>query len=161
MCRERLGDALGLDPSSASALLCRARSLPVVIADGTRLPFASGSVDVVRAKEILEHIPDLLAFVRDIRRVLKPGGLFLSQTPTQYSILYPVTNFYDDYTHIRPLTRFGIRRLLADAGLETLYIRGYTVGRNPVERLLGRVLGRLFPLSWVALARKPSATSIR
>jgi hypothetical protein len=45
--------------------------------------------------------------------------------------------------------------LLNDAGLNTLFIQGYTAGRNWPERILGRVLGLVFPRSWLALARKP------
>jgi SAM-dependent methyltransferase len=158
-CRERLGGGVGIDPSPASARLCRAQGLPVLLADGSALPFASGSLEVVRAKEIIEHILDLRPFMREVYRVLQPGGLFLSQTPTQFSILYPIgINFYDDYTHIRPLTRMGLRRLFADANLETVYVYGHTAGRNAIERLLGRVLGRTFPYVWVALARKPAAS---
>ena len=156
MCRERLGDPVGIDASPVSARLCRAQRLPVLLADGAALPFASGSLDVVRAKEIIEHILDLRPFIQEIYRALRPGGLFLSQTPTQFSILYPaVINFYDDYTHIRPLSRVGVRCLLADANFETLYVRGYTAGRNRPERVIGRLLGLIFPFSWVALARKP------
>lgn len=155
MCRARVGDALGIDPSPASIRLCRTRRLPVLLADGSALPFASGCMEVIRAKNILEHILDLRPFVQEISRVLEPAGLLLIQMPTQYSILYPVNNFYNDYTHIRPLTRPGLRRLLTDVGLETLFIRGYTAGRNWAERLLGRGLALVFPYSWVALARKP------
>lgn len=93
MCRERLGNALGIDPSPASVRLCHTRHLPVLLAGGSALPFASASIEVIRAKNILEHILDLGPFVREICRVLEPGGLFLIQLPTQYSILYPVTNF--------------------------------------------------------------------
>lgn len=156
MCRERLGDAIGIDPSAGSARLCRAQRLPVLLADGSTLPFASGSLDVVRAKDIIEHVLDLRPFAQEIYRVLRPGGLFLSHTPTQFSILYPaVINFYDDYTHIRPLSRVGVRRLLADANFETLYIQGYSAGRNRLEQVAGRVLGLIFPFHWFALARKP------
>ena len=161
MCRERLGDAVGMDSSPGAVRLCRAGGLPAVLADGAGLPFASGSLEVVRAKEVMEHILHLLPFVQEVYRVLQPGGLFLSETPTQYSILYPVTNFYDDFTHVRPLTRRGVRRLLAAANFEALFVRGYTAGRNPLERLLGRVLGVAFPFSWVALARKPTASPAR
>ena len=106
---------------------------------------------------ILEHILDPRAFVREIYRVLEPGGLLLIRMPTQYSILYPVANFYDDYTHIRPLSRLGLRRLLQDAGLHPLSIQGYTAGRNWLERILARGLDLVFPRSWLALARKPQA----
>ena len=81
----------------------------------------------------------------------------MSSPPSGLSILYPVTNFYDDYTHIRPLSRPGVRRLLADTDFEIVYITGYTPGRNLPERILGRVLSKVFPYSWVALARKPAS----
>ena len=157
MCGERFGAVLGIDPSPASVHLCRIRRVPALQADGSALPFASASMEVVRAMNILEHILDPRVFVREIYRVLEPGGLLLVRMPTQYSILYPVANFYDDYTHIRPLSRPGLRRLLNDAGLDPLFIRGYTAGRNWPERILGRVLGKVFPRSWLALARKPHA----
>lgn len=155
MCGERFDAALGIDPSPASVRLCRSRRVPALRADGSALPFASASMEVVRAMNILEHILDPHVFVREIYRVLEPGGLALIRMPTQYSILYPVANFYDDYTHIRPLSRPGLRRLLNDAGLNPLFIQGYTAGRNWLERILGRGLGLVFPRSWLALARKP------
>ncbi len=154
MCKLRLGDALGLDPSPAATKICGQRGLPVLLADGGVLPFAAGSLDVVRAKEIIEHILDLRPFMEEVYRVLRPGGLFLSRTPTQYSVLYPINNFYDDYTHIRPLSRPGIERLLLDASFEPVFIRGHTPGRNRLERLVTPLLGRVFPSTWVALARK-------
>ena len=114
------------------------------------------SLDVVRAKEIIEHLVDVKPFMVEVYRVLKPGGLFLSRTPTPMSILYPVGNFYDDYTHVRPLSRLGLEHLLNDANFQIVFIRGYTAGRNRAERLLGGVLGRVFPHAWFALARKPA-----
>lgn len=155
MCRGLPGDVLGIDQDPAATRICRDRQLPVLLADGEALPLASGSFEVIRAKNVFEHIMDLRPFALELRRVLEPGGLLLVQMPTQYSILYPVNNFYDDYTHIRPLTKQGLRRLLTDAGFETLSVRGFTAGRNWAERLLSRILTPTIPLSWVAVARKP------
>jgi ubiquinone/menaquinone biosynthesis C-methylase UbiE len=151
------GDAIGLDGSSAAAQRCLSQGLIAIQGDATSLPFASGSFDVVRAKEIIEHIVDLKTFMLEVHRVLVPGGLFLSRTPTPMSMLYPVGNFYDDYTHVRPLSRSGLQHLLADADFEVEFIRGYTAGRNTMERALGRVLGRVLPHTWLAVARKPLA----
>ena len=155
MCRSLPGDVLGIDQDPAAVRICRDRRLPVLLADGEVLPLAAGSIGVVRTKNVFEHIMHLRPFALEIRRVLEPGGLLLVQMPTQYSILYPVNNFYDDYTHIRPLTKQGLRRLLTDAGFETLFVRGFTAGRNWAERLLGRLVTPIIPLHWVALARKP------
>ena len=155
ICRRELGDALGLDNEAAAGRICWAQGLPFVLADAEHLPFAGDSLDVVRAKEIIEHLPDPRPMLREIRRTLRPGGQFLSRTPTHFSTLYPVNNFWDDYTHVRPFSRLALRRLLGDTGFEVDFISGYTAGRNAAERLLGRLLGLVLPRNWLAVAHKP------
>jgi SAM-dependent methyltransferase len=155
ICRQQMEGVLGLDPEPSAARICDAQGLPFLLGDAVALPFVSGSLDVVRAKHVVEHWTDALSPTREVHRALRPGGLFLCHVPTQFSTLYPVANFWDDYTHVRPLTRFGLRRLLEDGGFEVIFIKGYTPGRNLAERLLGRLLGVVFPVYWLALARKP------
>ncbi len=53
----------------------------VLRADGTRLPFADASVEVVTSFETVEHIENYEGFVADLRRVLKPGGVMIMSTP--------------------------------------------------------------------------------
>lgn len=151
---ERGFRALGLDLQPEAALLWRRDLLPGVIAEGSRLPFRGASFDLVRMKEVIEHVQEPLTLVREARRTLRPGGLLLAHVPTPYSQFYPVGNFWDDYTHVRPLSRLGLQRLFADAGLEVLRIEGYTAGRNAVERLLGKALGRVLPHIYRVLARR-------
>lgn len=50
-------------------------------ADLTRLPFRPESFDLVLASHVLEHIPDDRAAVREIHRVLRPGGIALLPVP--------------------------------------------------------------------------------
>jgi SAM-dependent methyltransferase len=50
--------------------------------DATRLPFADASCDCVVTSEVLEHIPDDAAAVRELVRVLKPGGTFAATVPS-------------------------------------------------------------------------------
>ena len=155
--RRQLGDAIVLDSEPTAGRICRVQGLPFTLANAEQLPFASDSLDMVRAKEIIEHLPDPRPMLQEICRALRPGGLCLSRVPTHFSTFYPINNFWDDYTHIRPVTRLGLRRLLEDTGFEIEFITGYTAGRNAAERLLGRVLGRVLPHTWLALARKPRA----
>jgi SAM-dependent methyltransferase len=49
-------------------------------ADLGALPLASDSVDVVMARSVMEHVTDPLAVYSEVRRVLKPGGLFVFLT---------------------------------------------------------------------------------
>lgn len=58
------GRSLGLD---ISGLAC----------DAEALPLAEGSVDLVLGHAVLHHIPDVDAALREILRVLKPGGAFV------------------------------------------------------------------------------------
>ncbi|MEU8237274.1 methyltransferase domain-containing protein [Actinoplanes missouriensis] len=61
--------------------------------DVTRLPLRSGSVDVVVAGEILEHVTDLPGTVAELSRVLRPGGRVVIDTvnDTALSRLITVT----------------------------------------------------------------------
>lgn len=54
---------------------------PRVVGDGTCLPFATESFDAVFSINVLEHVPDPVACMAEIARVVAPGGLVLSVTP--------------------------------------------------------------------------------
>jgi SAM-dependent methyltransferase len=96
-------------------------------------------------KEIIEHVADPRSLVEGAVRLLRGDGLLLAHVPTPYSQLYPVANFWDDYTHVRPFTRLALHHLMEDCGMRVAEIRGYVGGRNGLERTLARVLGRLAP----------------
>jgi SAM-dependent methyltransferase len=49
-------------------------------ADGTALPFPSGAFDFVLSHAVIEHVGDPAAYLREARRVLKPGGFLFLQT---------------------------------------------------------------------------------
>ncbi len=53
----------------------------VAQADVTKLPFADGSFDIVVCSEVLEHIEDNRTAVRELVRVLKPGGDLVVTVP--------------------------------------------------------------------------------
>lgn len=57
------------------------KHLLLAIADGQRLPFADDSFDKIICSEVLEHIPDYPAVLREIRRVLRTGGTFATSVP--------------------------------------------------------------------------------
>lgn len=47
--------------------------------DATDLPFEDGEFDVVHCHAVLMHIPDIAAALAEVRRVLRPGGLFAAR----------------------------------------------------------------------------------
>lgn len=46
-----------------------------VVSQANRLPFATGTVDIVISIAVLEHVPDPEAAISELVRILKPGGL--------------------------------------------------------------------------------------
>jgi SAM-dependent methyltransferase len=69
-----------LDPEALEAAgLLRARTacadrMSLARADLTRLPYSDGAFDLAWSSAVLHHMADRLAAVRELRRVLKPGG---------------------------------------------------------------------------------------
>jgi ubiquinone/menaquinone biosynthesis C-methylase UbiE len=70
------GRVIGMDVSLDLLDLARAIA-PVVTAAGERLPFADGSFDLVYLSHVLHHAWDPRAVLREIRRVLVPGGALM------------------------------------------------------------------------------------
>ena len=76
------GEVIGID--TAEAVLEEARALPGAagkgnlrfdVGDVTALEFPDGSFDVVHAHQVLQHLPDPVAALKEMRRVCRPGGI--------------------------------------------------------------------------------------
>ncbi|GBD27608.1 putative S-adenosylmethionine-dependent methyltransferase [bacterium HR30] len=78
----RYGRVIGLDWGAAAARYSRRRTmLPVLRGDVQSLPFRSGSVDLITAFDLIEHIDDDKACVAEMARVVRPGGFILVTVP--------------------------------------------------------------------------------
>jgi len=53
------------------------------------LPFPSESFSVVVSNHVIEHVADVAAHLREVRRVLAPGGLAYVATPNRFALLEP------------------------------------------------------------------------
>jgi ubiquinone/menaquinone biosynthesis C-methylase UbiE len=62
----------------------------IQFADATDLPFASALFDMVIANHIMEHIPADGAAMKEIYRVLKPGGIAILQVPFSEAIPFTI-----------------------------------------------------------------------
>lgn len=74
-----------------------------------RTPFADGSVDLVIATGVLEHVEDDRAFLAEVRRILKRGGLVHIEIPF-------LQQYHDDPIDCRRYTEPGLARLLTQHG---------------------------------------------
>src|SRR5262249_51530333 len=81
--------SLDMAQQSARVLGC---DLEIVESDMSRLPFADNSFDLVVGCAFLHHLPDPVRFMKEVRRVLKPGCPFVFiGEPTSFGM--SVTNF--------------------------------------------------------------------
>lgn len=80
--KRRMGlSVMGIEPNPVAAH--KARSLfGLSVKQGTFSPddFPENSFDVVRINHVIEHVPDPVAFINGIYRVLKPGGVLIGET---------------------------------------------------------------------------------
>lgn len=86
-----------------------------VVADVCQLPFENNYTDAVIAECLLEHVQDPIAAVREIHRILKPGGMVYISTPF-------IVGFHSSPGDYQRWTTSGLRQLLKDFKEEELGI---------------------------------------
>lgn len=94
-------------------------------ADATRLPFADHSFDKVICSEVLEHIHDYEAVLREIRRVLKPQGLLAISVPRYWpeKICWQLSRAYHEVEggHIRIFKATQLQRAVEAQNMRFLH----------------------------------------
>jgi SAM-dependent methyltransferase len=133
---------------------CDMREGPGVdrIEDVQRLSFAAGSVGTTLMLDTLEHVADPLSAMREVLRVLKPGGLVVISSVMDF----PIHEYPHDYWRFTPQ---GFALLLKDFSPHRVYLQGNPrfphsvvgVGKKggkdkelqPLEALVVRIPGTL------------------
>jgi ubiquinone/menaquinone biosynthesis C-methylase UbiE len=69
-----------IDQSARLVEMTRARGVDSRVGDAQDLPYADESFDAVAALWMLYHVPDIERAIAEVRRVLRPGGLFVAVT---------------------------------------------------------------------------------
>lgn len=110
----QFGAAEGVDISQDALEFCRARGLTnVKLGAAESLPYEDGQFDLVTALDVVEHLDDDVAGLREMHRVLRPGGHILLFVPT-FMFLWGVQ---DEVSHHRRRYRLPeLRRAVEEAG---------------------------------------------
>ncbi len=110
------GTVTGIELSATSASLARARNTGEVIEGSVlQMPFAAERFELAASLDVIEHLEDDLSALRELRRVVAPGGALLVTVPA-YQWLW---SGHDEINHHhRRYTRRSLLRVAEQAGWE-------------------------------------------
>ena len=152
--------------------------------DATNITFEDNRFDIVIAKEVIEHLPNPSACIKEVFRSLKPGGQFALTSPNRDSLHLRVNRMlgYQDFKcsfdHVKEFTFQEAIDMLIEVGFvieETggVFLQPYwgipgidqhirhLTDNDPqmveITRQLGARVGAEYGFCFVISARKPSA----
>jgi 2-polyprenyl-6-hydroxyphenyl methylase/3-demethylubiquinone-9 3-methyltransferase len=138
-----------------------------VVGDVAAMPFSDGSFDVVICTEVIEHTVEPRAAVRELARVVRPGGLLVVTTPNHawhFAITIANALRLRPYEGLENWVRWrDLPAWLRQEGLEVREQRGFNalpfvhpVTYRPITWLdrFGHTLGR-WMINMLAVARRP------
>lgn len=114
---------------------------PDIFWDGAQMPISDGVYNTVIATEVLEHCPDPLAYLKEVYRVLKPGGVFFFTVPFVWP-LHEVPN--DAYRY----TPFTLDRMFNQVGFKEISIKSLGGFNASLAIMIGLWVNRHLRPSW-------------
>jgi len=139
---------VALEFAPTAAQIARERGIDVVRGDARELPVRTGSMDLVTAFDILEHIEEDYLATAEITRVLRPGGTALIAVPADMALW----SAHDTAVgHVRRYTRGTLADVVVKGGLVIEEMWSWNVLLRPVVSLRrksssGSDLGKVNPL---------------
>jgi SAM-dependent methyltransferase len=137
------GSLFGMDLFSEGLAFARRRvSCPLVQGDLHRPPFNT-KFDLIGLFDVIEHLPDDIQVLQDLRAMLKPGGALLLTVPAHPALW----SYFDTASHhFRRYTLKELETKLVETGYEVEYLSQYMTILFPavwLGRRLSGLLGRL------------------
>jgi SAM-dependent methyltransferase len=112
----QFGKAEGVDVSAEALEFCRERGLrQVKLGAAEALPYGDDSFDLVTGLDVVEHLDDDLAGLKEMRRVLRPDGRAVLFVPA-FMFLWGVQDEISN--HRRRYTMAGLKEAVRKAGFE-------------------------------------------
>ena len=157
--KELFPNVQGCDISQEALSIARQQGIPCrhIDLNQDQLPFESHAFNAVTALDVLEHLFDPPAFLKDVHRIIKPGGQLIVSTPNFRKIKnlwtlwgkgrFPKTSGDCegwDGGHLAYFTRKDLLQLLTQAGFTPTRYQGiYSAERHPIlKRILILLVSR-------------------
>lgn len=109
------------------------------------LPFDDASFDVALSFQVFEHVADEQHYLREIARVLKPGGTLLLVTPDRSTRLFPFQQPWNRW-HLREYSEASLSQQLARVFADVRMLK-----MTGPEEIIGIELRRCRRLKWLSL----------
>lgn len=140
-------DALGVDHDPSGAKVGKDVVVKYADVEKGEFPFEDSTFDVVYSKSVIEHLSDPTHFIKETRRILKPGGRIIVMTPDWVTTM---KIFYDDHTHRQPYTVRGIKNLLDIFGFDNTHAEIFyqlpVLWKFPFLKIISRILQLFVPV---------------
>ena len=135
--------ATGLEPDEGNCRVARSRGFDCLNSTLAGARFPDGGFDVAASYHVIEHVPSPRAELRELHRVVKPGGWLVMETPNIDNAWYRLLGarwrqFIPD--HIFFFTPRTFARLCEESGFQVVELR--SVGKAMSVRLFINRLGR-------------------
>jgi SAM-dependent methyltransferase len=124
----KVTEYIGLDIDDA--LIYDKKIKPDYTWDGIRMPFENNAFECAIGTEVLEHCPNPEIILKEIYRILKPGGVFLFTVPFLWN-LHEVP--HDEYRY----TPFSLERHLKNSGFKDVTIKATGGWHASMAQMLG------------------------
>jgi ubiquinone/menaquinone biosynthesis C-methylase UbiE len=148
---EEKGDLIvGIDLGGVFYLPYVSEKLSFLKSDALHIPFHDETFDCLISLDVIEHLQDDQGFVNEIKRVLKPNGLAIVETPNRRRLSAEIIGFFKrnsrkfpksyghdpllgDILHIREYTKPELKKLFEISNFSEVNVSGHWLGITSPE----------------------------
>jgi len=123
--------ASALEFTKEGVAKCQSKGIQVLQGDAREIPFADSSFDFAMAWDVIEHIEEDYKVLTEVKRVLKPGGIFSVSVPCDMALW---SKHDVELGHVRRYEKEGLSKLISDTGFEILDLWSWNVLMKPLVK---------------------------
>lgn len=115
-------EGFGVDQSVVAQTYCPQATLRISDIENEGIPYDDNFFDVVYSKSVIEHFYYPEKMVKEVFRVLKPGGVVITLCP-DWEFNYRI--YFEDYTHRTPFMQSSLRDIFLIHGFDQVSVERF------------------------------------